>query len=143
MHAGVAGRLRFPNGGVGQCKAQGPASRSAAGVARNPILSITGKGNKGREAPLIPDLARPIGLQGGNFLQHDVAGESQAELPLIRRLGVLVAQWNRGPVGELVDGARKEAAGTVPVATGINALLKRDGQNCLSGSAGRAGSGGQ
>ena len=89
------------------------------------ILSVTGKRNKTREVPLNPDVVRLLCLHGGDFLEGDLASEYQADLPLIRTLNASVAQWSRGPGGELVVGAKNEAAGTPLSAAGIYAVLKR------------------
>jgi site-specific recombinase XerD len=89
------------------------------------ILTVTGKRNKTREVPLNPDVVRLLGLHGGDFLEADLKSRNQEHLPLIRTLHASVAQWSRGPGGELIVGARSENSGTPLSASGIYAVLKR------------------
>jgi site-specific recombinase XerD len=89
------------------------------------VLTVTGKRNKTREVPLNDEVVRLLATHGKEFMEEDVDSADADNLPLIRTLHASVAQWVKGPGGELNTAPMSEQVGTALSAAGIYAVLKR------------------
>jgi site-specific recombinase XerD len=89
------------------------------------VLTVTGKRNKTREVPLNDEVVRLLATHGKEFMEEDVDSADADNLPLIRTLHASVAQWVKGPGGELHTAPMSEQVGTALSAAGIYAVLKR------------------